>query len=139
MTHITIRQGLPDLKTYLALKHAVGWPVPEPEAASAALANTGCGFLVQRDDQIIGMATVNGDGALYFYIQDVIIHPEFQHQGHGTRLLDAVMGHIDTQARKNAYIALFAAKGLEPFYARYGFMARPTEKYGAGMFFIKGS
>jgi ribosomal protein S18 acetylase RimI-like enzyme len=137
MEHITIRQGIPDLETYLGLKRAVGWPVPESDAASAALANTRCGFIVQRDDQTLGMATVHGDGVLYFYIQDVIIHPEFQHQGHGTRLMNAVMRHIIKHARDKAYIALFSAKGLEPFYARYGFIARPIDNFGAGMFFIK--
>ena len=138
MEHITIRQGIPDLETYLGLKRAVGWPVPEPDAAAAALANTRCGFLFQRDDQTLGMATVHGDGVLYFYIQDVIIHPDIQRQGYGTRLMDAVISHINAHARDKAYVALFSAKGLEPFYARYGFIARPIDKFGAGMFFIKG-
>ncbi len=138
MEHIIIRQGIPDLETYLGLKRAVGWPVPDIEAAEAALANTRCGFLVQRTDQTVGMATVHGDGVLYFYVQDVIIHPEFQRRGHGTRLMDAVMKHINTHARDKAFMALFSANGLELFYLRYGFIARPTDKFGAGMFFIKG-
>jgi len=138
MKHVTIRQGIPDVETYLTLKRAVGWPIPDPEAAATALANTRCGFLVQSGNQTVGMATVHGDGVLYFYVQDVIIRPEFQRQGHGTRLMDAVMRHINKHARDKAYIALFSAKGLEPFYARYGFTARPTDRFGAGMFFIKG-
>ena len=99
--------------------------------------NTRCGFLVQADDQTFGMATVHGDRVLYFYFQDVIIHLEFQHQGHGTRLMNAVMRHIITHARDKAYIALFSARGLEPFYARYGFKAIPIDHFGAGIFFIK--
>jgi hypothetical protein len=50
----------------------------------------------------------------------------------------AVMSHINAHARDKAYVALFSAKGLEPFYARYGFIARPIDKFGAGMFLIKG-
>jgi len=138
MKRIRIRQGIPDVETYLGLKRAVGWPVPDLDAAEAALANTQCGFLVKRGDQTVGMATVHGDGVLYFYVQDVIIHPKLQLQGHGTRLMDTVMNHINTHARDKAYIALFSAKGLEPFYERYGFLARPIDKFGAGMFFIKG-
>jgi ribosomal protein S18 acetylase RimI-like enzyme len=77
------------------------------EAAETALVNTRYGFLVQRSDQTVGMATIHGDEVLYFYIQDVIIHPELQRQGHGTRLMDAVMSYINTHAREKAYVALF--------------------------------
>jgi ribosomal protein S18 acetylase RimI-like enzyme len=139
MKYVTIQKGIPDVETYLGLKRSVGWPVPDIEAAASALANTWSGFLVQRGNQPVGMATVNGDGVLYFYVQDVIIHPELQRQGYGTRLMDAVMSHINLHAGEKAYIALLSAKGLEPFYARYGFIERPTEKFGAGMFFIKGT
>jgi ribosomal protein S18 acetylase RimI-like enzyme len=138
MNSITIRQGIPDVETYLGLRRSIGWSIPDLEAASAALANTECGFLVQRGDQTVGMATIHGDGVLYFYIQDFIIHREFQNLGYGKRLMDAVMSYINKHASEKAYVALLAAKGLENFYARYGFIPRPNDKYGAGMFFIKG-
>ena len=138
MMNVTIRAGFPDVETYLALKRAVGWPIPDPGVAAAALANTRWGFVVEKDGETIGTATVNGDGLLYFYIQDVMVHPDHQRRGLGTRLLDVVMEHIGRVAADKAYVALFAAKGLEPFYARYGFVARPNDDFGAGMFFIRG-
>ena len=138
MNSITIRQGISDVETYLGLRRSIGWPIPDIEATSEALANTKSGFLVQMGDKAVGMATIHGDGVLYFYIQDFIIHRELQRLGYGKRLMDAVMRCINMHARENAYVALLSAKGLEHFYARYGFIPRPNDKYGAGMFFIKG-
>jgi GNAT superfamily N-acetyltransferase len=108
------------------------------DATVRALSSTRCGFLVEKDGKTVGMATAHGDGVLYFYIQDVIIHPDHQGQGLGRRLMDAVMRHIDEHAADKAYVALFSRKGLEPFYAQYGFIARPLDNSGPGMFFIKG-
>ena len=82
---------------------------------------------------MIGMARVIGDAGLVFYVQDVIVLPEYQHQGIGTQLMDAVMKFIRSHAHHNTIIGLMAARDKEPFYEKYGFIARPTENFGAGM------
>ena len=138
MAGIRIVQSIPKVESYLELRRAVGWPLPDPGDAALALAHSRLGFLVLTEERAIGMALVQGDGFLSFFIQDVIIHPDWQRRGLGTRLMDAVMDHIEKHARKTAYIGLFAGKGLERFYSRYGFIQRPTEAYGAGMFLMKG-
>ena len=135
---ITVRPGLPDVQSYLRLRRAVGWPIPDNEVVAEALGNTNHGFIAERYGEVVGMATIHGDGALYFYIQDVMVHPDYQRQGVGTGLMDAVMGYVNTKAAPPAYVALFSVKGIEPFYARYGFIERPVDSFGAGMFFIKG-
>jgi len=138
MDDITIKCEIPSVDAYRNLRRAVDWPTPVPEVVGSALKNVLCGFIVEKKSDIIGMATVIGDGFLFFYIQDVIIHPDHQRQGIGTNLMEAVMAYINSRAAPKAYIALFSAKGLEPFYKRYGFIERPTDRFGAGMFFIKG-
>ena len=79
------------------------------------------------------MARIIGDDGLAFYIQDVIIKPEYQRQGIGTALMNKIMEYIRTHARDNTVIGLMAAKGKEPFYERYGFTIRPNENLGSGM------
>ena len=44
-----------------------------------------------------------------------------------------VMEYIRTHANNNTVIGLMAAKGKEPFYERYGFTIRSTDKLGSGM------
>jgi ribosomal protein S18 acetylase RimI-like enzyme len=79
------------------------------------------------------MARVIGDGGLTYYIQDVIVLPACQRQGLGTRLMDAVMAYLCANAHPGSVIGLMAAHGKEPFYQKYGFVARPTERLGCGM------
>ncbi len=75
-----------------------------------------------------------GDGGIYFYIQDVIVLPEFQGQGVGKRIMDSLMEYLEENANSRAFIGLMAAKGTAGFYMRFGFNERPSE--GPGMFMI---
>jgi len=85
------------------------------------------------DGEIIGMARIIGDGGIAYYIQDVIIKPEYQRQGIGKQLMDKVMDYIRAHANNNSVIGLMSAKGKEAFYTRYGFMIRPDDRLGNGM------
>jgi len=89
-----------------------------------------CAFV---DKDMVGMARVIGDAGMVFYIQDVIVLPDYQGQGIGTQLMAAVMVFIRSHAHHNTIIGLMAAKGKEAFYEKYGFFTRPTEIHGAGM------
>ena len=137
MDNIEIRQKAPTVEQFLSFRQAAGWHVPSADAVEEGLRNTRYSVCVEADGEVIGMGRVLGDGVLYFYIQDVIVMPEYQKKGVGTRLMDAIMAHIDKCAKPTAYIALFSAKGMEPFYSKYGFIERPCDNLGPGMAFIK--
>ena len=68
-----------------------------------------------------------------YYIQDVIVLPEYQRQGIGRQMMARVMDYIRTHASHNSIIGLMAAHGKETFYESYGFTRRPNERFGAGM------
>jgi len=77
------------------------------------------------DEGVIGMARVVGDGALFFYIQDVIVVPAHQGRGVGALLMGRVMDYLRGHAPEKAFVGLFAVEGTLPFYARYGFAVDP--------------
>jgi GNAT superfamily N-acetyltransferase len=79
------------------------------------------------------MSRIVGDGGMVFYIQDVIVIPEYQQQGIGARMMEKIMNYIRAYASINSVIGLMAAKGVEPFYEKFGFVARPNDRYGSGM------
>ena len=81
----------------------------------------------------VGTVRVVGDGKLCFYIQDLIVMKEFRKNGIATELMQAVMNYLKKNAAPNAFIGLMAAKGVDDFYKRYGFMARQNEQMGPGM------
>lgn len=57
------------------------------------------------------MARIVGDHGLVFYIQDLIVNPEYQNKGIGTQLLEKVMKYIERNANYNSVIGLMSAKG----------------------------
>ena len=81
-------------------------------------------------DEAVGMARVTGDGAFTFYVQDVVVVPEHQRVGIGTALMEAVMRWIDQNAPPKAFVALFTARRLAPFYEQFGFLGPERSSYG---------
>ena len=128
-----IIEKFPSPEEYIQLRQFVGWGIHEHNVIAESLPNSLYCVCAYADTAIIGMARIIGDSGLAFYIQDVIVKPDYQRQGIGTQLMNKVMDYIRAHANDNTVIGLMAAKGKEPFYQRYGFTIRPDEKLGSGM------
>ena len=116
----------PTLAEYRTLIGAVGWAEwTNFDAADAALDRSLYHVVALHEGAVIGMARVVGDGAMFFYIQDVVVAPAHQRRGVGTLLLERVMGYLATAAPEKAFIGLFAAEGMPPYYTRFGFAVKP--------------
>lgn len=122
-----------DARTYNNLRVAVGWAPYQETAIVEGLNGTPFSVVALNGDTAIGMARVVGDGKLVFYIQDVIVLPEYQRLGIGTKLMNLVMEFIDSRSVDHSVIGLLSAVGKEAFYERFGFIKRPNETVGAGM------
>ena len=127
----------PTADELLALRRAAAWLVPDRDAAAVALRNTIFAACVEEDGACVGCGRVVGDGALVFHIQDLIVLPEHQRKGYGTLIMDAVMDYIHGAADPCAFIALFAAPSVVPWYKRHGFVERPHGRLGPGMVFSR--
>jgi GNAT superfamily N-acetyltransferase len=84
-------------------------------------------------DKPIAMGRVVADGAMYFYIQDVVAEPNYQGQGIGNNLMNEIEAYLAEAARKIATIGLLAARGKEDFYRCFGYQLRPNDTLGNGM------
>jgi GNAT superfamily N-acetyltransferase len=120
----------PTVQEYQRLRGAVGWGAMTAEGVAAGLPNALFSVVLELDGEAIGCGRIVGDGGLYFYLQDVIVLPEFQGRGQGARLMDSLMGYLERSARPGAFVGLMAAVGVEPFYERYGFRRRPEQQPG---------
>ena len=114
----------PTISEYKQLRASVGWWKVDKGAAETGLANSLFSVVAVENDTLVGFGRVVGDGGLYFYIQDLIIHPEFQEKGFGKQVMDELMSFIKARAKAGAFIGLMAAKGLGRYYESFGFMAR---------------
>jgi GNAT superfamily N-acetyltransferase len=128
-----IIEKLPSPEEYLYLRQLVGWNLLERDVVEKALSASLYCVCAVVDRTVIGMARIIGDGGLAYYIQDVIVIPEYQRKGIGTQLMNKIMEYIRTNAYNNSVVGLMAAKGKEPFYTRYGFTIRSDNNLGSGM------
>jgi ribosomal protein S18 acetylase RimI-like enzyme len=67
------------------------------------------------------------------YIQDIIVKPEYQRLGIGTIIMNEIIKYIIEEYPQGTMVCLMAAKGIENYYKKFGFIERPNEVYGAGM------
>jgi len=120
---------------YLALESKVGDAITSKEQASRAIENQLFSMTAKRGGEVIGSARLVGDGAIYYYINDVWVLPEFQGKGIGTKLVEGLIKHVKaTSIRSTSVcICLMSAKGKEGFYEKLGFLQRPHDWEGAGM------
>jgi GNAT superfamily N-acetyltransferase len=124
----------PTAQEYNELRHLAEWPMYEEELVKKGFSNS-LFSVVARDESglIIGMGRILGDNAIYLHIQDVIVRPAFQGQGIGKLIMEELLKYIEKTGVKDTNVGLMCSKGREKFYETFGFMERPSEKFGAGM------
>ncbi|NMP30128.1 GNAT family N-acetyltransferase [Thalassotalea sp. M1531] len=123
----------PSVATYNELRKKVGWGNTSPEQAKTALNNSLFHVIAISNEEVIGMARVIGDGAMFFYIQDLVVDPSFQRKGVGGMLMQKIESYLVKSALPGVTIGLLSAKGKENFYQRYGYNVRDGSLLGLGM------
>ena len=114
---------IPTLEEHRSLSERVGWgSVFRWDAIAASLAGTCCGAVATIDDgTVIGMGRVIGDGAYFFYLQDLAVDPTHQGRGVGSQLVQRLVEQVKILAGGDAFIGLFATSVAAPLYRRAGF------------------
>lgn len=97
----TVENPIVTLEDVLPLYEAVGWNnyTTKPEMLEVAYKNSLHIIGAFNDDEkLIGVLRGVGDGASILFIQDILVYPEYQHQGIGTKLLQQTL-----EKHKNVY------------------------------------
>jgi GNAT superfamily N-acetyltransferase len=118
---------------FTGLRQSVGWGCPSPEVAATGLRNSLFFIRAEQDGQLIGGGRLIGDGSFTFYVQDIVVRPEYQGQGVGRTIMAEIMAYVRDTYPPGAMVGLMAAKGKEGFYRKFGFIERPNDIYGPGM------
>ncbi len=125
----------PTLEEYKEMRRAVNFMVLSDRIASNALNNAFHITTVRDDGRAIGMIRVLSDGSYANFITDVMVIPEYQHQGIGREMMRRTMEYMRSTLLPGETIVLYlmSATGKEEFYKQFGFRERPNEVWGAGM------
>ena len=87
-----------DFDTILNLYSSVGWTnyIDNPEMVKKAYENSLLTLGAYDSDQLVGVIRTVGDGFSVVFVQDILVLPEYQRKGIGTRLLREVIERFST-------------------------------------------
>jgi ribosomal protein S18 acetylase RimI-like enzyme len=128
---ITFKDTLPNIRDYWDLFQTTGWNddynFTEQELENA-LKNSWYSISIFDADTLIGFGRVISDGVHHALIVDLIVHPDYQGQGLGGKLLDRLVTRCKNSRIRD--IQLFAAGDKSGFYEKFGFEKRPLNAPG---------
>lgn len=127
---VTLVAARPTADQYLHLREQAGWSLVDPEAVRQGLGDSKFSLLAVDDNRVVGCARIVGDGALYFYVQDMLVDQEYRGRGIGTRLMQECLAWLRQHAGRGAFVGLMAAQDAAAFYRRFGFENRPEGRPG---------
>ncbi|MGX1929321.1 GNAT family N-acetyltransferase [Flagellimonas sp. 2504JD4-2] len=122
---------------YQKLRNTTNWQLLEDQKVAKALNQDLFSVVVVFEQDIVAMGRVIGDGAIYFYIQDIIVHPSHRGQGVGKLIMEAIESFLSATIQDYGFIGLMAAEGVETFYTSFGYTKRRDGS--PGMYKIMGS
>lgn len=115
------------------LRTQVKWQNPDDKTLKASIENSLFWVTVYDTDKLIGTGRVVGDGAMYFYIQDIIVAPSYQKQGIGHLVMTHIEKYLSNTCSNGATVGLLSAHDKESFYTQYGYVNRDGDVLGLGM------
>lgn len=125
--------ALPSVSSFAELRTLVGWKNPDNALLQQSIEASLFWISVYSGDLLVATGRVVGDGAMYFYVQDVIVHPSYRGLGLGSRIMEQINGFIAETCSAGTTVGLLAAQGKESFYEKYGFVKRDGQQLGLGM------
>lgn len=109
------------LDEILNLYNSVGWSnyIEQKNILQQAYEQSLCTLAAYDNDKLVGIIRAVGDGLTIVFIQDILVLPEYQHRGIGTKLLQTVIENY-----KHVYMMELVTVNTEKtisFYESVGF------------------
>ena len=113
---------------FVRLKVATGFIDRPLQQVEVALKNGLFNVSAICDGKVVGMGRLVGDGAMYWYLQEIIVLPEYQGKGIGKSIVNRLIEHIKNASipGTEVHIGLIAVKGKESFYEEFDFASIST-------------
>lgn len=120
---IIILDRLPTIEEFEELVKAVGWKVQTRERTEAVL-KAPIYTAVAEDKQTnkaVGCVLLLGDGASFYYVKDMMVHPDYQRKNIGTALMQHLIKWLEANAPADVLVGLYTGELLAAFYQQFGF------------------
>jgi GNAT superfamily N-acetyltransferase len=132
-TNVAIIERLPTPEELQRLLRAVGWSSDDrTERTEKSLAGAQCGVVAVAGAGVVGSGMVLGDGVTCAYLKDIVVHPDWQSRGIGTRIVEALLAILRRSSPEDILVTLFTGQHLAELYERCGFSG-PEQLYGMSL------
>jgi GNAT superfamily N-acetyltransferase len=131
---IAYQNTLPEKDQFFNLFESTGWNEKYQlagEQLHQALQHSWYSISAYDGDRLVGFGRVISDGMLHALIVEMIVLPDYQGQGIGSRILNDLVTRCKSNGIRD--IQLFCAKGKAGFYEKHGFVKRPADAPGMGI------
>ena len=132
MIEYTLLENKLEAEDFIRLKIEAGFREKPVEFVKSALRNDLYDVVALVNDEVVGMGRLVGDGVMYWYLQEIVVLPEYQDIGIGTAIVNKLLNYIQEHTPEGNFtsVGLTAAEGKEGFYERFGFSkSRGMTKY----------
>lgn len=116
-----IRYNSPSVEEYISLRLRTGMGIKDLSKTDIALKNSL--FIVSLWDEckLIGFGRIVGDKGTTYIISDVMVDPDYQHNGLGKVIMGEIDSYLDKHTDEHAYVCLIANKPADKLYYQFGF------------------
>ena len=120
---IKIAERIPTIEEYNALIKSVHWNVKDDAQVEMILKGAVYALVAEDSNttRVVGCVLLLSDNASFYYIKDMMVHPDFQGQQIGSSLMRKLNEWIETNAPDEALVGLYTGPNLAPFYGQFGF------------------
>jgi GNAT superfamily N-acetyltransferase len=133
--NIVYKENILTADDFILLHKKIGMAELSIEQVTKSMSHNLFSIAAVCNDDVIGMGRLLGDGALFWYINDILVLTEHQGKGIGRNIVKRLIQFIKENSILNTSVPvyLFCAKDKEGFYEKLGF-ADSCKHGGAGMF-----
>lgn len=128
------------INEYKTILDLVGWKKASDRLLKISLENSMTVKYV-LDDKTVGMARLVTDFGYAGLIMDVVVIPEYQGMGIGTKMINRLLQRVNDRLEpgEEVMLQLLAAPGKVDFYKKFGFKVKlTTAEAGMYMWMKKG-
>ena len=134
METLSLQTSLPHPSNILSLYESVGWSAytVNPQSLFRAIENSRYRYFLWARGQLIGLLRAISDGESIVYVQDLLIHPDYQRKGLGKSLLQQLQK--DTASIRQLVLLTDNRPEVAAFYKNCGLS--PAQSAGCACYLL---
>lgn len=113
---------IPTVEAYNQLRVNAGMNSTKPHSeVKKALEGTLFLVSVYKDDELIGLGRIVGDGGVAFIVCDIMVDKRFQRRGIANKMMQIIDQWFDENTHESSFITLLAKVPADRLYRKYHF------------------